>query len=263
VRARFSGFPRLVIIKLIILSDTAILALRALARRVRRSGLVGVLRRARAPDTVRLIYLDLGMYKTARELRFMVDSVLPSISCNFAAYGFEAIREFFAEAQHNVGKRPNVRLIHGAVCDREGTITLHRIEERGEGTSIYREGEGEEVPALRLSTWLKEEGINVGESVTLLRMNIEGAEVDVIRDLLDQGLSESIDGYLGMWDDAAKIDQEWGNQFRELLREHGIRPFTFNGRDLQTSLRAPIIKYEIGTCVLNGLMRLRNRKTTE
>jgi len=87
-------------------------------------------------------------------------------------------------------------------------------------------------------------------------MNIEGAEPDVVADLVDSGIAAHIDGFFGMWDDLSKIDREADAGFRSLLARQGIEPFTFNGRDLAVPLMTRIIEYHLRTCVRRGLRRI-------
>ena len=64
-------------------------------------------------------------------------------------------------------------------------------------------------------------------------MNIEGAEFDVLQDLVESGLAAHIDGYYGIWDDVSKISVKRDAEFREFLSRNGIRSMTFNGRDVK------------------------------
>jgi hypothetical protein len=92
--------------------------------------------------------------------------------------------------------------------------------------------------------------------VVLLRMNIEGAEYDVIRDLMETGVSGCVDGWFGMWDDVAKIDPDRDREFRSLLACEEISPFTFNGRDFLFGPRLRCIEYDISTTI-HGVLRRR------
>jgi hypothetical protein len=132
-------------------------------------------------------------------------------------------------------------------------------DESGDGisSSLYRPGPAQRrVPALRLSDWLRHESLADGGRVLLLRMNIEGAEPEVIADLIDAGLHGYVDGWYGLWDDMGKIDPQRDAAFRRLLRAHGIRPVTFNGRDLRWPWRVRCIAYDMRTSLRAGARRL-------
>jgi hypothetical protein len=91
-------------------------------------------------------------------------------------------------------------------------------------------------------------------------MNIEGAEVDVISDLVESGLAKYIDGYFGMWDDMSKIDQTRDDEFRGFLTKNHIRPFTFNGRDFEApAFRMKAIRYDVVTAIRIGAKRIQAR----
>lgn len=245
--------------------DTTILWARALWRRARRLGVRSLPARAHVPADVPVIYLDLGTHSAARELVLMATDILPATVENFRAYGFEAGREFFEEARARTASLKNVRMIHAAVCrpdHGQRTVRLYRHPGTGVASSLYRQefGKFEEVPAIRLSSWLREEGIDVRRSVVLLRMNIEGAEEEVVEDLVESGLAPYVDGFLGMWDDVAKIDPERGKKFLRRLREHRIAPFTFNNRDFASSWRLQCITYEVHTALMQGLRKVERER---
>ena len=69
-------------------------------------------------------------------------------------------------------------------------------------------------------------------------MNIEGSEYDVIENLIESDLIKYFDGFYGMWDDVFKLDKEKYRKFQQILKEIGVYPFPFNGRDMdkRTSL---------------------------
>lgn len=48
--------------------------------------------------------------------------------------------------------------------------------------------------------------------------SMEGAEADVMEDLIAYDLLKYFDGFYGMWDDVSKIDQEKDRVFRGLLK---------------------------------------------
>ena len=103
---------------------------------------------------------------------------------------------------------------------------------------------------------LADRGCSSHTMPVILRMNIEGAEQFVIQDLLDSGLTASVDGYYGMWDDVSKIDPKADRRFRRLLRANGITNVTFNDRDLPYRLRRFAIRTDIETSIRRGLARV-------
>jgi FkbM family methyltransferase len=79
----------------------------------------------------------------------------------------------------------NVTLVHAALSDAEGSVVISDLPEHPRN-ALMREGHGINVPARRLDELAAELAI---AGVDLLKMNIEGAELDALRGaggLLDQ-----------------------------------------------------------------------------
>ena len=191
----------------------------------------------------------------------VVDEILPPICNNFEAYGFEANQESFEQVAKKFTDRNNVQLAHKALVHNppsNGKIKLYKDMESGLGDSIYRHTtQYEEVECIRLSDFLIENRLIEDNRIVILRMNIEGAEYDVIQDLVDNELNNCVDGYFGMWDDVSKIDIKRDAEFRSFLGKHQIHPFTFNGRDLHWSFRRKCIVYHMHTRIMQGLRKLQ------
>jgi FkbM family methyltransferase len=92
----------------------------------------------------------------------------------------EADPTTFARLESNVGHLPQVTAVHAAVSDRDGTMTLHSGA-RSWASSLVASNDrtnAHEVPAKTLDSLLQE--IDV-DQVDLLKMDIEGAEAQVLR----------------------------------------------------------------------------------
>ena len=125
----------------------------------------------------------------------MIDTILPSLCDSYRAYGFEASKEFFDDAAQALRAKNNVNLINAALCmavPEDGKNKLYKGPGEGLGSSVYRNNfdDYEEVRALRFSDWVNSMNLHLGSNICLLRMNIEGSEVDVIKDIVANGLSE-------------------------------------------------------------------------
>ncbi|MDJ0799802.1 MAG: FkbM family methyltransferase [Calothrix sp. MO_167.B12] len=245
----------------IVLLDTFILFLRAFITRVSLLGISNIFHQARVPDNISILYLDVGTHKEGSELLLVVDEILPPICNNFEAYGFEANQESFEQIAKKFADRENVQLIHKALVHNlpsNGKIKLYKDMGSGLADSIYRHTtQYEEVECMRLSDFLIESRLIKDNRIVLLRMNIEGAEYDVIQDLVENKLNNCIDGYFGMWDDVSKIDIGRDAEFRTFLAKHQINSFTFNGRDLYWSFRRKCIVYHMHTRIMQGLRKLQ------
>ena len=88
----------------LIFIDTSLLFLSVLARRVRKLGLRKLFYRLATPDDVPIIYFDMGTHKEGLELELMATKILPTISNNYTAYGFEANKKSFEEVSKSLEK---------------------------------------------------------------------------------------------------------------------------------------------------------------
>lgn len=245
------------------LIDSCFLFARAVARRLSLVGVRRIFARARLGDGVRVLYFDVGTHKEGAELALMTDAFLPSICDDFEAFGFEASEESFRHVNQKFGGKERVSVFHKALCNAtppQGKIRLYHDSRGGLGDSLHRPSDSfEDVEAVRLSDWLRERNIVLEDKICLLRMNIEGAEYDVLQDLVENGLAGQFDGYYGLWDDISKTDIPRDAEFRAFLSRNHIRSFTFNGRDVRWGVRRKCVEYDLHTSVLAGLRRLERR----
>lgn len=226
-------------------ADSMILALHVVGRRLRKLGLRSF--RGLQSDPVRpVLYVDCGVHKEGQQIRLMSEWFGSKVALRILA--FEASPRHYPDAARNLADIQNLDLCHAALVGprwRAPTIRLYRTGGNGKGDSIYPErgNEYDEVSVVRLSKLLPAEG------TILLRMNIEGAELGVIEDLVAAGMQHRIDGFYGMWDDLSKIDWQRDLAFRQLLRKHRVKTTTFNDRDLAHPLRRWAIRLDIDTAL--------------
>ena len=192
-------------------------------------------------------------------MRWMAERVLPACTESFEAWGFEPSERSFTAASEALEHIPQVTMVRAALVHEVpagGTVRLH-TSRHSLRDSIHRVGDSyEDVAAHRLSDWLVEQGIDLEQTVCILRMNIEGAEFDVLRDLVERGLAGLVDGYYGMWDDLLKFDRAKDLEFRRFLAQHGIESLPFNGRDMDWGVRRRLIRYDVHTSLLRGQKRV-------
>jgi FkbM family methyltransferase len=250
---------------IIMLIDTCFLFARAVARRLSLVGVTRIFAKAKVRGGVRVLYIDVGTHKDGAELALMTDAILPSMCDDFEAFGFEASEESFRQVNKKFLGKPRVSVFHKALCNAtppQGKIRLYHDARGGLGDSLHRPSDSfEDVEAVRLSNWLRERNIVLEDRICLLRMNIEGAEYDVLQDLVEKGLAGHVDGYYGMWDDISKTDIPRDAEFRAFLSRNHVRSFTFNGRDVRLGVRRKCIEYDLNTSVLAGLRKLERRST--
>jgi len=230
--------------------DSLILAAQVVARRGRSLGWTAILRQPRMP--ARALYVDCGTHREGLQVRLVADWFSDKLAMRTIAY--EASPDYYESAAQNLANVPNVDLRQEALVGpdySDSTVRLFEFGGDGKADSLFSERSAlkghtgfSDVPAVRLSAAL--EATEPDEPV-LLRMNIEGAELYVIEDLVAAGMADRIGGYYGMWDDLSKIDPARDADFRQLLRRADIHPIAFNDRDLSHPLRVWAVRYDMTT----------------
>ena len=233
--------------------DTFLLRIQSRLRRARIAGFgkISIPKR-------RVVYLDAGLHQTAEQIALMLKWF--GQTADLQIHGLEAHPDYARECQRLFAGDPRVQIHNFALVGpdhRGSTDALHLDGQKGLGNSLFaaRGGDAISVPAIRLSDFLRINQIVCPGDIVLLRMNIEGAEMQVIEDLATAGMIGQIDGFYGMWDDLYKIDPALDEKFRALMRREGVRTFTFNDRDagrMAPPERIGIIRYDIETSLYRG-----------
>lgn len=230
---------------------------RAVLFRLRRLGFWSLFKRLKAHEQ-KIVYIDAGLHKKA--LEFNLVGSWYSRFPNFEFFGFEAHPAYYAEACRNSPSNSKAfQMVNVALVgpNDKPSINLYLDGREGLGDSILRKGSEHfiTVPAIRLSEFLKKNGINPIKDVIILRMNIEGAEVLVLKDLQDSGMLRFVDGFFGSWDDIRKIGGELLQDYRAIVRKSKIQHLGFNNRDLRSAVRRFSIRYQMETCMMIGIKR--------
>jgi hypothetical protein len=231
----------------------------AFTRRVREVG-IRSLWLAAQPGPVKVLYIDAGLHKSARELNLVHRwfNHLPQMQF----VGFEGNPAYCAEAADAVPA--GVEVVHCALVGPEhgDTVTLNLDGQSGEADSLFRKVTDLSiaVPATRLSAYLTARSIDPSRTVILLRMNIEGAEVPVLQDLAVSKLIDCVDGFYGQWEgDIYAIGGHLIDEFEVLEREHDVRRLSFSGGraglDISSPFRRFYIWYDLNTSILRGSAR--------
>jgi len=234
--------------------DTLLLWVRVVSRRARRIGARTVVVDKRALPTEAL-YIDCGVHREGVQIQSMTNWFSPLL--RLWTIGFEASPESYPVARSSLTAVPNLDLRQQALVGPafgSDLVRLYRAGGDGKGDSLFAErGDAyDDVPAVRLSSVMQRFLDDHGPMPIILRMNIEGAELFVVEDLIAAGMTKMIAGYYGMWDDLSKIDVRRDREFRRLLRMHSIATLTFNDRDSEVPLRLSAIRYDIVTSLIAG-----------
>lgn len=202
----------------------------------------------------RIIFLDIGLHKNPVQSLRMMDWFADDYEILF--FAFEAHPEYIKNAKeifenhkntlscphHVQAQFFNVALV--GPDDNSKHVELYLSDNIGKGNSLFktRGRNSIKVDATRLSKILTEQNIDFNKDIVLLRMNVEGAELYIIEDLVQAGLVNKIKGYFGMWDDLHKIDPALDEKLKALLKDNNIKPITFNDRDTQDT-QSPILHW--------------------
>jgi hypothetical protein len=157
-------------------------------------------------------YFDLGLYKGV-ELGWMVNHILPSLGVDeFKACGLEASAQYATYLAKIYQENPKVSIDHIAIADKEEKIKLYHSPNLL-GHSIYStknnvlQDRFEEVDGMRFSQWIKKANIDLKSSFNIMKVNIEGAEWPLFKDLVENDLVKYFDIFCGAGHDVEKIGE--------------------------------------------------------
>jgi FkbM family methyltransferase len=257
IEFRFARRPEVAaaVVRLVMLADAILLLGWVARRRVRLLGMRSLLPLPRRPRPV-VLYVDCGVHERGDEIRLVRRWFGGRRDVRIVA--FEPASRQLSIARRSLVDIPGLDLRGQALVGpghAGATIALHRSP-GGYADSIFAAGgpDHEEVPAARLSDVLLSEHAD-HDGPVILRMNIEGAELAVVEDLVAAGLDRRIDGFYGLWDDLARVDARLDVNFRRLLADRDISALTFNGRDVGYALRRLSIRIDLATSIRHGELR--------
>lgn len=185
-----------------------------------------------------MLVIDCGVHREGWQV-VAVDEWFRTDVRELSILGFEANPYTYEAARQTLRRIPGLELRDVALvgpAHHSGEVELF-LTAGGKGDSLLpqrNELGSVVVRAARLSAELPD---LAGSDAVFLRMNVEGAERDVIADLESAGLIGRITGFYGMWDDLSKIDPAADEAFRDDLRRLGVSALTFNDRDFVNPLR--------------------------
>ncbi|NEQ51948.1 MAG: FkbM family methyltransferase [Leptolyngbya sp. SIO3F4] len=239
--------------KLVILTDTMLMRFRVNSRISKRTKAYKSLQEM---EDVPVYLFDLGTHKKGEEAVLVINEVFEKYGLNYRVFSFEASPSIHRQAQETLKPYAKMEVINLALCEEipEGGVLKLYNSGNDLGNTLFgsEEQEFEEVKAERLSTFIQERGLELDKSVNLLRMNIEGAEYGVLKDLEAANLLRYFNGFYGTWDDLAKkTSEEKQQEIKRLLTSNNISSLTFNGRDMHHDRRKEIILADIRSAVLS------------
>ncbi|MCC5854655.1 MAG: FkbM family methyltransferase [Idiomarina sp.] len=117
-------------------------------------------------------------------------------------YAFEPNPVAFAKLQEEVGGRPNVELINAATSTQQGHVNLYMRKRAHIDPLLYSVSSSmiESKSNVNKQDYIQVEAIGLADfiekldrPIKLLKMDVEGAEIALINDLLDRGLHKKIE----------------------------------------------------------------------
>jgi len=155
-------------------------------------------------------------------------------------HAFEPNPDAFRELERVTKGHANVTLYQAAVTAESGPVDLYLHKRAGDDPVFWskssslladksnvREDQSVRVEGIQLGRFIQD----LGRPVKLLKMDIEGAEVDVLNQLLDEGLHESIEhAFVEVHDRRVKRLAEPTQRLRDRLQELGASHFRLDWR---------------------------------
>lgn len=196
-------------------------------------------------------YFDLGLWKTSLEIDLMLDRVLPkfnNIDCNI--YGFEAHPGYCESLKRKYIGRNNVNIINLAISDKKGIAKLYLATNEGLGNSIFStknnvvQNNSLEVKCDLFSNWLNENNIDLDNSINILKINIEGAELFLFEDIKNNNLRDKFDIVCGHnMCDILKVKEltEKVEYYNSLVKELDINPVYFCHANINKSINEMVL----------------------
>jgi FkbM family methyltransferase len=155
-------------------------------------------------------------------------------------YAFEPNPDAYRKLAEVTASYPNVLLHQAAVTTKLGEVELYLHKYADDDPEYWSSGSSllAEKSNVRKDNALKVEGIHLaafikdlGQPVKLMKMDIEGAEVDVLNQLLDEGLHESIEqAFVEVHDRRIKSLAKPTQRLRERLQALGVSHFRLDWR---------------------------------
>jgi FkbM family methyltransferase len=182
-------------------------------------------------------FFDFGSHKGQEIDEFL--KIIPKIS-SYTIYGFEANPSLFLELKKKFAKDNNIHIYNFAIASVDGVVDLY-LNKNQVGSSIYKDknnvtSKSIPVPSLRFSQWLKLYliDLNVHNQINILKANIEGAELDLFRDMDHNDLFKYFHIFLstegGYTTDLRKIKSLTNSitELEDILKKHNVEPYVFS-----------------------------------
>jgi FkbM family methyltransferase len=125
---------------------------------------------------------------------------------------FEPINQYVEVLKKRFAKNTNITIHELGLSDHDGSVEFNMLKD---GTSLYREADKKQ-PAkiVDASNYIKTTGI---EKIDLMKINIEGGEYALLRNLINSGMIKQITDLQIQFHEIAGIEKNMANDIKALL----------------------------------------------
>ncbi len=175
-------------------------------------------------------YFDLGFSLDCAELDEIIVNIFPSLNIeNYTCYAFDACREYSVDATKKYLNDDRVNILNYAISEKDGIETLyHHFNKVGHSifkskTGVY-EDKYETVESIVFSEWVEKNVPDFKESFNIMKVNIEGAEWHLFRDMEKNDMIKHFDIFCGAGHDVEKIGElsDKVDEYWKLIKKNNI-----------------------------------------
>jgi FkbM family methyltransferase len=190
---------------------------------------------------MKINHFDIGLAH-GQEIQYCYD-IYNSLDIPFNIYGIEAENNSYNYCKKKYKNLKNTKIFNYAISstdNKEIKIYLQDNEKSiKQGNSIYSTKNNvsnknyQLVKSIKFSTFIKNNNINLDNSINIIRINIEGAEWDFFNDIINSNLVHKFKIYLGagqqdIWKVKELVDSNKVELFNNLLIENKIKVFRYS-----------------------------------
>ena len=165
-------------------------------------------------------YFDIGLWSFPHEIEVMINEVFPNIDgVTYSVYGIEANLVFSEKIKCGYKNNQNVKIFNIAISNKKGHENLYINEAlhlpiyAGLGNSIFKTKNNVNpnkfytVESNTFSGFIQDNNIHLDNSINIIKVNIEGAELYLWEDLKHSGLREKFHIFCGAGHDIEKVSE--------------------------------------------------------
>jgi FkbM family methyltransferase len=182
-------------------------------------------------------YFDFGLHN-GDEIVMFSESINSLKDKSLSVYGFEAHPDLCNRAKDRYKHASNIKIFNKAVSFQKGKTRLYIAKKnKMEGNSIFISKNNVDaenyvdVETFKFSDWVKESISNFKKSINVVRFNIEGAEIYLIKDIIESGIRDYIHLFLGSsgGEDILKCTEiaHLHGEYMNMLEENKIKVYQF------------------------------------